>query len=469
MLTNRIAGISRLQVAIQMVAVTAIFWCLYGILEVYTGTTPDAAYVKYWIITLLSLGIEGMMRSSVSKDSLTAHDGSTRRITIRQVAAMAFGISLFLALTKDPDISRTFLLALLGSSLVILAASNVGLPRLLSDMAFRGKALDRTIIVGTAAKLLEYRERIQEMERYGIQVTSIISPDDPSKLPEDIRHLYVGGLDTFHEHVERAAVEQVILLELLDDVHAVREFVRLCECRSVRFLLLNNIFEQVGARVGKKRATGMDVMFLHDEPLEDPLNRILKRALDLVISAFVLLTVFPIACIIVKIIHMRQSPGPMFFVQERMGMMGKPFRIVKFRSLNHNIAHSESTQVSASDDRVFSGGRFLRKTSIDELPQFLNVLMGSMSAIGPRPHLVEHDEVFARFMENYHTRARVKPGITGLAQVRGHRGQTEGDPNKVKLRVLSDIAYLENWSLELDFSILFRTVLQVVKPPKSAF
>ena len=122
-----------------------------------------------------------------------------------------------------------------------------------------------------------------------------------------------------------------------------------------------------------------------------------------------------------------------------------------------------------NDDRVFSGGRLIRKLSIDELPQFLNVLRGEMSVIGPRPHFLEHDEYFAKLLENYRTRSLVKPGITGLAQIRGFRGNTENDVGSIQRRILSDIAYLEGWSLKLDFVILFKTIYQMFFPPKSAY
>ena len=135
----------------------------------------------------------------------------------------------------------------------------------------------------------------------------------------------------------------------------------------------------------------------------------------------------------------------------------------------HAAPHDEGQQVRADDDRVFSGGRLIRKLSIDELPQFVNVLRGEMSVIGPRPHFLEHDEYFAKLLGNYKTRSLVKPGITGLAQIRGFRGNTENDVGSVQRRILSDIAYLEGWSLKLDFVILFKTVFQMFRPPKSAF
>jgi lipopolysaccharide/colanic/teichoic acid biosynthesis glycosyltransferase len=188
----------------------------------------------------------------------------------------------------------------------------------------------------------------------------------------------------------------------------------------------------------------------------------------LIVASVAVVTVLPFACLFVKLLHLFQSKGPLIYTQMRTGINGKPFAIYKFRSL-HAAPHDEGQQVRADDDRVFSGGRLIRKLSIDELPQFVNVLRGEMSVIGPRPHFLEHDEYFAKLLGNYKTRSLVKPGITGLAQIRGFRGNTENDVGSVQRRILSDIAYLEGWSLKLDFVILFKTVFQMFRPPKSAF
>ena len=133
------------------------------------------------------------------------------------------------------------------------------------------------------------------------------------------------------------------------------------------------------------------------------------------------------------------------------------------------VDHGETAkQATDHDDRIFPGGRFLRRFSIDEVPQFLNVIHGEMSVIGPRPHLIEHNKHFAEALENYHSRAFVKPGITGLAQVRGFRGETK-TMEDIEHRLESDLIYLENWSLLLDIGILWRTVLQVCFPPRTAY
>jgi putative colanic acid biosynthesis UDP-glucose lipid carrier transferase len=154
------------------------------------------------------------------------------------------------------------------------------------------------------------------------------------------------------------------------------------------------------------------------------------------------------------------------YKQPRAGLQNQLFFIYKFRSM-HLGNDDENRQASAADTRIFPAGRWFRRTSLDEIPQFLNVFRGEMSLVGPRPHLVQHNEQFARHMKSYYVRAMVKPGITGLAQVRGFRGEARSEQDIVK-RIESDISYLETWSFSLDLVILARTAWQVLFPPKTA-
>ncbi len=148
-------------------------------------------------------------------------------------------------------------------------------------------------------------------------------------------------------------------------------------------------------------------------------------------------------------------------------MQNRHFKIYKFRTMRTD--HNELTrQASSVDARVYPAGKLFRKLSLDEIPQFWNVLLGDMSVVGPRPHLIEHNKQFARLMENYHVRAFIKPGITGLAQVRGFRGEAR-DNSDIENRVTCDIEYLENWNISLEFGIILRTFAQLVAPPRSAY
>jgi lipopolysaccharide/colanic/teichoic acid biosynthesis glycosyltransferase len=213
--------------------------------------------------------------------------------------------------------------------------------------------------------------------------------------------------------------------------------------------------------------SGVQLVGLREEPLESPLNRLAKRLMDVAIALPVVALVLPPAIALVWLLHRWQSPGPVFFRQYRTGLRGRRFLMHKFRTMRVQN-DDETRQVRRSDPRLFAAGALMRRCSIDELPQFLNVLWGDMSVVGPRPHLPAHDEIFMQAMQNYRVRSAVKPGITGLAQVRGFRGGTQTTED-ITRRVSSDIEYLERWTLELDLWILFRTFWQLVIPPRTAY
>lgn len=200
--------------------------------------------------------------------------------------------------------------------------------------------------------------------------------------------------------------------------------------------------------------------------LRKPFNKALKRAFDVVVSSCALVATMPIIIPIVYVIHRLASPGNLFYLQKRSGLYNKSFVLVKFRTMH--CGHGDVTKQASTDDpRVFPAGRLLRRLSLDELPQLWNVLRGEMSLIGPRPHLPEHNRIFEQFHSCYHLRASILPGITGLAQVRGFRGET-CDADDIECRVRSDLAYIASWSFGLDLTILVRTAGQVLRPPASA-
>ena len=180
-----------------------------------------------------------------------------------------------------------------------------------------------------------------------------------------------------------------------------------------------------------------------------------------------MLIVFPVLTLVVFIAQRLQSPGPLFHVQKRAGMQNREFKIIKFRTMHSNNGEV-ARQASESDARVYALGKWFRKLSMDEVPQFWNVLRGDMSIVGPRPHLIEHNQQFSKFLANYHVRTFVKPGITGLAQVRGFRGEARNSAD-IENRVACDIEYLENWNLSLECAIILRTFAHLVRPPRSAY
>jgi putative colanic acid biosynthesis UDP-glucose lipid carrier transferase len=246
-----------------------------------------------------------------------------------------------------------------------------------------------------------------------------------------------------------------------------RGCIQICEKIGIRLLVISDLEEQFRHSITLFEDDGRRFIGLRDEPLENPFNRVLKRLMDIAIALPVAALILPVATLFVWILQRFQSPGPVFFVQPRAGLQNREFTIFKYRTMHLNRA-DETIQATHNDVRIYPAGRWMRKFSMDELPQFFNVLRGDMSVVGPRPHLIQHNELFARALNSFHVRASVKPGITGLAQVRGFRGGTREEKDIVH-RVNSDIYYLENWSLSMDCYILLRTVGQVLFPPKSAY
>jgi len=202
-------------------------------------------------------------------------------------------------------------------------------------------------------------------------------------------------------------------------------------------------------------------------PQEEPYNRYIKRTFDILFSLFVLIFVlswlYPLLAILIKL----DSKGPVIFKQHRSGRDNKSFWCYKFRSMREN-KDSHHKQASRHDDRITKLGRFLRSTSLDEFPQFINVLIGNMSVVGPRPHMLKHTEQYRHVIKNYMVRHYSKPGITGWAQINGYRGETH-QTDAMEKRVEHDIWYLENWSVYLDIKIVLRTISQVLRGHINAY
>jgi putative colanic acid biosynthesis UDP-glucose lipid carrier transferase len=209
------------------------------------------------------------------------------------------------------------------------------------------------------------------------------------------------------------------------------------------------------------------ILTLRNIPLEDSVNQFLKRLFDIVFSlaviVFLLSWLTPLLAILIRI----ESRGPIFFKQSRNGFNYKEFDCYKFRSMTPN-KNAHLYQATRDDQRVTKTGRFIRKTSIDELPQFFNVLFGDMSVVGPRPHMVSHTNMYAKRIDKFMVRHFVKPGITGLAQVSGFRGEIETDKDIIN-RVKYDIFYIENWSILLDIKIIVQTALNAIKGEEKAY
>ena len=239
-----------------------------------------------------------------------------------------------------------------------------------------------------------------------------------------------------------------------------------CDKNLVRFYFVPVSVETLDIGLKREQIDDIEVFTTYENPLQNPVNRAVKRLSDIVVSVtFLILTalIFPLIWILIK----RQSPGPVFFKQERTGLDGKSFVMYKFRSMHVN-KDADHVQTTKDDPRKFPFGNFMRKTSIDELPQVWNVLKGDMSIVGPRPHMLAHTEMYSQLINKFMVRHFVKPGITGWAQVNGYRGETKA-LWQMEGRVKRDIWYMENWSIWLDIRIDWLTIKLLFRKDKNAY
>ena len=265
------------------------------------------------------------------------------------------------------------------------------------------------------------------------------------KLPDYVR---ANGIDLIYITIPVSHQQRV--LDLLDHLHDTTA--------SIYFTPDIFVYELIQARMDN--IGGMPLVALCETPFSG-LNGVLKRVSDIVFSAIILILISPLLVMIGLAVKL-SSPGPILFAQKRYGLDGDEIVVYKFRSMTVLDDGGDIKQATRNDVRVTKLGAFLRKYSLDELPQFINVLQGRMSTVGPRPHAVAHNEMYRGMIKGYMMRHKVKPGITGWAQVNGYRGETD-TVEKMQKRIEYDLDYLRNWSLGLDAIIILNTVVTVFK------
>ncbi len=368
-----------------------------------------------------------------------------------------YGIVEFIIAVVTEDASRTFFLIWIIISASISTAMLLFKCRMIKALlsAFRRKQynLRRIIIVGdNAASAAEYVKQVTENNSmYGAMVIGYVG----DKITEDIGVDKLGSFQSLADILDRYKPSDVVFAIDAYDKRRLIKLVNMCDDRCIKVYFLPVIYgffknprqiEQVG---------NIPMINAHSTPLDNIANAAIKRAVDIVGSLILIILTSPF--MLAAAIGIRlTSPGPILFRQIRMGKMGKRFKMLKFRSMRvENNSTKEWT--TDKDTRKTRFGNFIRKTSIDELPQLFNVLMGSMSLVGPRPEIPVFVDYFKEIIPLYMVKHYVKPGLTGYAQVKGLRGDTS-----VEERIHADIAYIENWSIWLDFAILLKTPFKAV-------
>jgi len=384
---------------------------------------------------------------------------------IKAVGLHLLLISIFIVSLKWYYFSREFLFYTYLYFGLLVVISRTAFLIFIGHIRSAGINSRTAVIIGSGPVAMESYNLLANHSEYGFEFLGFFSDDDIEE--EGIKDgKLLGKIKDLEVFAKDNKIDEIFCAIPLAKTEKIRKLMNFADSHMIRFKLVPDFRGFYNQKMALEFYEDLPVLLRRAEPLENALNSAVKRFFDIMFSLTVILTILswvtPIIAILIKI----NSRGPVFFKQKRSGKANQVFNCLKFRTMCVND-HSDEVQATDGDPRITSIGHFLRRTSLDELPQFLNVLTGDMSVVGPRPHMLKHTEEYSKEIDKFMVRHLVTPGITGLAQIRGYRGETK-DSDLMYRRVRTDVWYIENWSFLLDLQIIIQTIINGVRGDKMA-
>ena len=459
MISQRERGLYQIFILVQTFCFGGIFLFGYGMNDLVRGEWNRApeSYLKFFAVVLITSLVEGVTRPEGLRHSPGRRAVRILRPVIqRQVVWLAAAMGLYLAFSRDAAISRWFIISFFCLVIPLAYVINkYGYQYLISYLIGRSPHWRmRTLVLGPADWLHSVLPSLEKSSLYFALMR-------PVEYDEKVH------TETLLRQLECMEFDLCVLPHNLLPAEVTLEIMNLGDRKGFRCWLPLELSRNYGRHFTIQRVGTLDVLTPPAMPLANTFSRMTKRVFDIGVSLFVIPVILLPLMLLVKCIQQIWSPGPMFFRQTRMGENGRAFQIIKFRTMSVEN-DDETRQAQKSDPRVYKGGNMLRRLSLDEFPQFINVLRGEMSVVGPRPHMVAHELGFERQFHSYGLRRHVKPGVTGLAQTRGYRGEIT-KVRDVRGRARLDLLYIRNWSLILDIKLVIVTILQVLLPHRNAY
>ncbi|MGF1484565.1 MAG: exopolysaccharide biosynthesis polyprenyl glycosylphosphotransferase [Opitutales bacterium] len=470
MLKNRQEGVIALHCLWMTILVGAAFnlWLKCFVLSGHID--PDG--VRVWDYALVFLGATFLSFRAYARwgeQMLRLTWAQSFTVSKQQGLRLAVLVLVYALVRGGTEISRAFLVSFMALEVLIFFIGNRYLPAFIARRVFKASKIS-TVFIGSPSNLNRLQTWVDKKSNLGVEPVGIFCRDE-DLTEEDRRKLPIlGDPSDVENYIREHAIAQIILLAQYIPRAQARSIMRTSQQFGCRLQICSDLADEFHHPMLVHQEGHYTFYTLTEEPLENPINRYIKRVFDIAFSLPIVAFVLPPLVLFVWYFQRKQAPGSLFYTQPRTGMSKRTFNIIKFRTMfdfkqDENAAARQATK---DDPRVYPFGAFLRKSSLDELPQFINVLLGDMSVAGPRPHLLKHDEEFSRKLRNYYTRHFVKPGITGLAQSKGFRGEIS-ELGLLEKRIRYDIEYINEWSIFLDLKIVLDTVRQIVFPPKSAY
>lgn len=433
----------------------------------YFGHLPVKYDIEYYQLTLLlnlTWIVISWIKNLYGEAYLTSFEEFSRK-TMHVYAYFVLISMLYLYFYKKTEISRLFM----GFEFVAIAGIFF-INRLIYLLVFQylmnnDSATRKVLIIGynqTAKKLVNYLEK-------GSMNTEIVGYcDEDENIQELTNYPVVSRISNAMKYCSvHGNITEIYSTVSPEQNNYLYQLMREADERCIRFKIIPDLNYYIKLPVHIDYFKNLPVLSVRKEPLEDVVNGIKKRIFDLCVSGVVILFILSWLMPLIGFLIWLEDRGPIFFIQPRSGKNNKHFNCLKFRSMRVN-GEANSKQATRNDDRITRIGKILRSTSLDEFPQFLNVFMGDMSIVGPRPHMLKHTDEYSKTIKQFMVRQFVKPGITGWAQINGYRGEIK-KIDDIKKRVEYDLWYVENWSLWLDAKILFLTFYKILKGDENAF
>lgn len=417
----------------------------------------------YWLLFNISYFI------SINVMSISAHKRLTEpQEELRNVfRTVPLALLIFMTLTgmlrlPTPGFMKSAMLC--ASAFILISVERIIVRKAVKNVRHLGKYNLSSIIVGYGPST-DGVIKVMNDKWNGLNLMGIFTDDE---LDEDaVGAKRLGNMGDAVKYIKSNTLHDVFIYRPLYKDERIKAVLDACCMNVLRVYYIPEMMMDRASYVYPYKFGDTYILVTRHEPLLKMRNRIKKRVFDVAVSLLFLCTIYPFIYIIVALVTKLTSPGPIYFKQERTGYDGESFICYKFRSMKVND-DADSKQATKDDNRVTRFGYFIRHYNIDELPQFINVLKGDMSIVGPRPHMLAHTKYYGEMIREYMIRHLVRPGITGLAQVSGCRGETK-TVDDMKKRVEKDIEYIENWSFWQDIVIIMHTAIQALGGDDQAY
>lgn len=449
---------NRLQVALDgLVTIVSYLISWYAMLRSVEGKAIGVLPPEFYMMVLVIL-VPFFLLLNYACGLYTPKRVQGRRLEGSNIvkANVIGGLGMMAAyfMLRLPDVSRLQIGLFLVLNVVLTFVERNIVRMTLMNMRRMGLNLKHILLVGYSRAAEEYIDRITQNQQWGYNVMGIL--DDSMPKGTTYKNIEViGRTDALNELLEDNHPDEIAITLGLPEYYKLERIVAMCEKEGVHTKFIPDYSKIIPTKPYTEDLLGLAVINIRHVPLSNTFNMMVKRAMDLVGSVICIILFSPVMLVTALLVK-GTSKGPLIFTQERVGLHNKPFQMYKFRSMEVQPKSEEKKGWTVKNDpRVTPVGRFIRKTSIDELPQLFNVLKGDMSLVGPRPERPQFVEKFREEIPRYMVKHQVRPGMTGWAQINGYRGNTS-----IRKRIEYDLYYIENWTVGLDIKILFLTVFK---------